>query len=179
MRESTGDGLWCFSLECYRHQPVEDLCLQLQDRYALNVNLILCCCWLGFSGRGQIARRPLQDAIDAIASWHDRIVLPLRAARRIAKPVTTDEGFSALHKELLRSEIAAEHVEQLLLELVLCRIKPCERTTTQQRRRDARSNLDCLVRLLEVQDDPRLRRALDALVDTIAALCSPVGGKRD
>ncbi|UCE89817.1 MAG: TIGR02444 family protein [Pseudomonadota bacterium] len=175
MSESTSGGLWCFSLECYGHQPVEDICLQLQDRYALNVNVMLCCCWLGFSGRGQVAKRALQDAIDAIALWHDRIVLPLRVARRTAKAATPDRAFSALYKELLRSEVAAEHVEQLLLELTLRGIKPCGRTTAQQRRRDARRNLAIGVRLLGASSDSPLHRDLDALVETIAALQSRSG----
>lgn len=176
MSEQARRGLWDFSVACYRQRRVETLCLRLQDRHGLNVNVVLGCCWLGFSGRGQVGAPALRHALDCIAPWHERVVLRLRAARRRVKDALPGQGYAALYRELLRAELAAEHVEQLLLEQLLDAAVPRSERTARRRRRDARSSLARAAQSLHAVDGPELRRTLDALVDAIAAPPSPAGG---
>ena len=48
-------SFWAFSLEFYARPGVAEACLALQDRHGLDVNILLLCCWLGWSGRGRLS----------------------------------------------------------------------------------------------------------------------------
>lgn len=107
---------WPFSLALYARPGVAPALIALQDRQALDVNLLLYCCWAG--GRGQrLSTADLDRLIAAVQPWHERVVQPLRAARRGAG----DFGAAgrALYQRLKDDELAAEEVEQALLSQAL------------------------------------------------------------
>ena len=47
---------WEFSLRVYGNGGVPTACLALQERHAIDVNLLLFCAWIGESGRGILGR---------------------------------------------------------------------------------------------------------------------------
>lgn len=104
--------LWPFSLALYARPGVAPALIALQDRRALDVNLLLYCCWAGSRGHG-LSRDEIAALVDAAQPWHERVVRPLRAARRAAG----DFGAAgeALYRRLKDQEIAAEEVEHGLL----------------------------------------------------------------
>jgi uncharacterized protein (TIGR02444 family) len=106
------NDFWRFSLALYGQPGVARECLELQDRFGLNINLLLFCAWLGRRGVA-LGRDDLEGASRVIASWHDHVVRPLRAVRRQMK--LHQDDVSALRAEVQRIEIEAEQVEQAML----------------------------------------------------------------
>jgi uncharacterized protein (TIGR02444 family) len=106
------NDFWQFSLALYGQPGVSGECLELQDKFGLNINLLLFCAWLGRRGV-VLTREHLEEASRSIASWHDNVVRPLRGLRRQMK--LHHENISALRAQVQRIEIEAEQVEQAML----------------------------------------------------------------
>ena len=106
------NDFWQFSLALYGQPGVARECLDLQDKFGLNINLLLFCAWLGRRGV-TLGRDDLEEASRVIASWHDRVVRPLRAVRRQMK--LHHDDVSELRAQVQRIEIEAEQVEQAML----------------------------------------------------------------
>jgi uncharacterized protein (TIGR02444 family) len=111
---SASDAFWAFSLDFYGRKEVGDICLDLQDRHGLDVNLVLLCCWLGWSGRGRLSAADLAAAEAAVATWRRTVVEPLRAVRRALKTMPV-AGAPPLRQEIQRLELVAEREAQILL----------------------------------------------------------------
>lgn len=75
---------WEYSLRLYRGQPVQSLCLELQDRHGGNVNVLLWACWLETQGR-VLSVETLAQAIEQLQLWERSVVQPLRQLRRAIK----------------------------------------------------------------------------------------------
>ena len=110
-------SFWRFSLRSYRDPAVRAACLSLQDDCGADVNLLLYCCWHARRGR-RLEARELRSAIAAVANWQERVVLPLRAARRglsgrAASVAQTERA--VLRKRAGALELAAERIENGIL----------------------------------------------------------------
>src|SRR5207248_3229403 len=128
-------ALWSFSLAFYARPGVGAACLALQDEHGLDVNLILLCCWLGWSGRGRLAAAELAAADRRVAAWRREVIEKLRAARRALKthPVA---AAPALRRDVQALELRAERAAQrLLLDGLSCAPASADRLA------DAASNL--------------------------------------
>lgn len=64
-RHVTTEQLWQYSLSVYSNTDVAARCLNWQDTYNANVNLILACCWL--EQKGTICSPSI------IAEWHRKL----------------------------------------------------------------------------------------------------------
>jgi uncharacterized protein (TIGR02444 family) len=106
------NDFWRFSLAVYGQPGVAGECLGLQDKFGLNINLLLFCAWLGRRGI-VLTREHLEGASRSIASWHDHVVRPLRGVRQQMK--LHHEDVPALKAQVQRVEIEAEQVEQAML----------------------------------------------------------------
>lgn len=104
--------LWRFSLRVYRGPGVADECLAVQERYGVDVNLMLFCAWLA-AGRGiALTQDDLAACRAAVHDWHERTVKPLRAARQTMKGVA---GVEPLRTQVKGLELEAERTEQQML----------------------------------------------------------------
>ncbi|HET7850736.1 MAG TPA: TIGR02444 family protein [Pseudolabrys sp.] len=122
---SNGDPLdtpfWTFSLAVYGSPGVAAECLALQDRYELDVNLLLLAAYAGAADGVTLAIDDISAAFETIAQWHSDVVRSLREARRALKPMSEDQGdplraaASALRTQTQKAEIEAERVEQAML----------------------------------------------------------------
>jgi uncharacterized protein (TIGR02444 family) len=134
---------WDFSLAVYGTGGVPAACLVLQDRYQIDVNVMLFCCWIGHSGRGVMDDGELTQALDAVAGWHEEIVRALRAVRQRLKgglPPAPEALRDALRRRILKSEVDSEHTEQLMLAASVRR--PADETLdAEQRARDGLKNI--------------------------------------
>jgi uncharacterized protein (TIGR02444 family) len=106
------NDFWRFSLAVYAQRGVAYECLGLQDKFGLNINLLLFCAWLGRRGIA-VTRDDLEAASRVISSWHDHVVRPLRGVRRHMK--SHHEDVAPLRANVGRVEIEAEQVEQAML----------------------------------------------------------------
>lgn len=108
---------WNFSLRLYARPQIADLCVELQDAYHLNVNLLLWCCWLEQQAIELTVAR-LQQAHLRVDAWEQDYVLPLRALRRKLKRQfgTADTTLEALRQQIKHAELLAEKQMQIWLE---------------------------------------------------------------
>jgi uncharacterized protein (TIGR02444 family) len=110
---ATAEEFWAFSLALYARPGVADACLRLQDSHALDVNLLLLCCWLARRGC-RLSAADLAAAEARAAPLRARVLEPLRAARRALKTMP-GSGAAALYAQLKQVELAAEREEQRLI----------------------------------------------------------------
>lgn len=101
-----------FALRVHRQAGVEQACVLLQDRFGVDVNVLLFAARVGVAG--QLTTDTLTAASARVAQWHAEIVRPLRAVRRRLKsgpapapsPDTTE-----LREQLKALEIRSELIE--------------------------------------------------------------------
>lgn len=115
MRVSDGDNdFWKFSLALYSMPGVADSCLILQERYELDVNVLLFCAWLGSSRRVLLSSSEIERIESEVSHWHNRVVRPLRSVRQYLKPIARDDVKQL--RDLVKShELESERIEQDLL----------------------------------------------------------------
>lgn len=110
-----------FAVAVYRADGVSAACLTLQDRYDVDVNLVLCAAYLGAVHRHVPSDDERAALRGAVTAWHTEIVRPLRAVRRRLKtgPPPAPGGAAAqLRSRIQRDEIEAEVVELGVLDAV-------------------------------------------------------------
>ena len=108
------DAFWAFSLAFYERPGIAETCLDLQDRDGIDVNILLLCCWLGWSGQGRLRHEDFHAVEAGVAAWRSQIVERLRSVRRALKEMAAPAA-SALRRDILRLELTAEREAQRLL----------------------------------------------------------------
>ena len=173
MANSPSPALWTWSLDVYGRGPVARLCLDLQDSFGANVNVVLGCCWSAHALDLELGPDQLADLLKDLAPWSASVTQPLRNARRALKtapaPGTgTNEPGSNLRDLVKKAELNAEQVEQAFLEEALAKIaaKAGNRPSqTAQNPQIALANLDAYGRLLHITDNqPEWRNGCRDLV---------------
>jgi len=112
---------WTFSLAVYREGAVQRECLELQDRYGVDVNLLLFCAFIGAVRGAAMPDQAVRQAAAVVADWHRDIVATLREVRRALKPLATGDSptaapAAALRENVKAMELEAERIEQMMLE---------------------------------------------------------------
>ena len=106
------NSFWHFSLRTYAARGVADECLALQERYGIDVNVLLFCAWLGAERRIVMNMDEIESCERAVANWYARAVKPLRVARQAMKGLAETEAVRTQVKAL---ELEAERREQEML----------------------------------------------------------------
>lgn len=175
LAELTAEALWEFSLEVYGREGVGPACLGLQDRHALNVNVLLLCCWLARHGRRALAGAELARLEAAVAPWHAAVILPLRGIRgrlkRAPHMAPREEDAAALRRRVLEIELDAERLEQDMLVRALGSA-PAARAAPREA---AAASLEAYLEARGVRPGGADRAALEVL---IAAAVGEDGGPR-
>ena len=112
MEERTAQAFWSFSCGLYRQPKVQSALLRLQRRHGININVILWCLWLGVSGYRRLTLSQMQECLDHVYLWHDRIVCGLRLLRQ---HIPKRDGRRVLRDMVLDYEVEAERIEQSFL----------------------------------------------------------------
>lgn len=102
---------WTYSLATYGRTGVAAECITLQDRFRLDVNILLLCCWLGSLG-SPLSRSGAAQAAALAEEWTAPVVAPLRAIRRHLKPRMTDERVAMFRDQIAALELEAEKIQQ-------------------------------------------------------------------
>ena len=110
----SGEPFWRFSLAFYARSGVAEALIALQDRAALDVNLMLFALWRGAVYGHRLDAAALRAAEAAVAALRDEVIVPLRALRRRLKPAQGDD-VQALRRRIGRLELAAERAAQARL----------------------------------------------------------------
>lgn len=106
-----GNPLWEFSLATYRIPALAATCLDLQDRFGMDVNLLLYAAWLAHLNR-RLDEHHLRDLDAQLGDWREQVVRPLRALRR---QLGGYERAAAVHEELKTLELRAEQEQQEMI----------------------------------------------------------------
>ena len=158
---------WNFSLEIYSADGVAEACLDLQERRACDVNILLFCCWLGASGRPTLTADRLRAILKVSDVWQAEIVQPLRRVRRLLKDrpwaEALPETVDAARRRVADAELAAEHAEQLKL-ASLHSPPPDRDRPVEKRLRAAVGNLGSYAVCLGVVPDAKDRASVGALM---------------
>lgn len=107
MPENTlsAENFWHFSTAHYDRFGVKDACLELQDQYTADVNLLLLGVWLR-QNRIALSLNTLEALLATSLDWQQQTLEPLREERRKSK------SDPKLYKQALGEELAAEQKEQ-------------------------------------------------------------------
>jgi uncharacterized protein (TIGR02444 family) len=122
-------AFWRFSLRFYAREGVAPLCLTLQDRHGVDVNVLFFLLFLSWQQR-RLSAADAQRIDHTAAAWRTRAVQPLRALRRDLKNGVTamdPQATEALRSDIKRMELHAERLQQEMLE----RTFPATTTGTQ------------------------------------------------
>ena len=113
-------SLWDFSLHHYAQPGVSELCLQLQDDFNVNVNLVFWVLWLGYRGK-KLDRDLLVAAERGIHQWYEQYVKPLRQLRRQMKVDygTAKKSIESVRERIKQAELLAEKHMQSRLEIMV------------------------------------------------------------
>ena len=87
--------LWQYSLAFYNRPGVESLMIMLQDSYQADVNMLLCCGWLGREGQ-QLSLDSMRLLVDVSMPWQQHCVQPLRACLLYTSPSPRDLSTSRM-----------------------------------------------------------------------------------
>ena len=112
--------LWRFSLAVYRDKNVQAECLDVQERFGADVNVLLLCAYVGAAEGLTLGPADVDDALARVRAWHMEAVRPLRAARRSLKPWAEGDAAlareaAAVRRQVQGLEIRTEQIEQALL----------------------------------------------------------------
>ena len=116
-------NFWNFSCELYAHERVADACLELQNSYGIDVNLLLFCYWHG-RYHGEFPATTLKQAQEYSATWKQEIVQPLRNVRQWMKAHASEHAqvdqsqYETLRARVKFDELAAEKYQQEALEQI-------------------------------------------------------------
>jgi uncharacterized protein (TIGR02444 family) len=102
-----------FALAVHDVEGVPAACVLLQDRFDLDVNVLLLGAYIGVQGK-TLGAEDVAAARAVVDAWHDEVVRPLRAVRRRLKSgpaPAPDARTASLRRHVAGSELDAELVE--------------------------------------------------------------------
>lgn len=142
------ESFWNFSVKFYAIQGVADICLDLQDRFGFDVNVLLYMLWQARHQR-RLGTKEIQDLVALIAEWQRHVVRPLRGARRfLTNPgsIWSRPEVAELRQRLKGEELLAERLQQAAMEAAF--LNPGE---TADIAVAARANCEAYARILSVE----------------------------
>lgn len=117
VRTTSTSSLWDFSLKLYSQDGVETACLELQDEYGVDINLMFYLLWRSQSGT--LASVDDVTKLDGqIRSWREIVVEKLRQLRRDLKSMNVDLDPAVLEKfrgSIKDLELSSEALAQKIL----------------------------------------------------------------
>jgi uncharacterized protein (TIGR02444 family) len=123
---STGDDIpldldgphWRFALALYAQPGAADACLFLQDRFGVDVNILLFAMFAAAERGMAVTPEDMEGMDTAVEAWRNEAVVPLRTIRRrLKQPLDHVAGAyaEALRTQVKKVELLAERIEQALL----------------------------------------------------------------
>ncbi|MBX2833308.1 MAG: TIGR02444 family protein [Rhodospirillales bacterium] len=105
------EEVWTFTVGMYGQSGVAKLCLELQERCGLDVNMLL---FMFFLGRKGLAPHSISSLEDAVRDWRDNAIIPLRRTRQFLRD-NARPAAQALRQQVKADELQAERIEQHML----------------------------------------------------------------
>ena len=105
-------AFWSFAVESYGRPGVKSRCLELQDRYAIDVLVLLFLCWRA-SCADALDEPRLRALPERAAPLARQLIGPLRAARRALKAAAQASASAELAQAAVRLQAAELRAEYL------------------------------------------------------------------
>jgi uncharacterized protein (TIGR02444 family) len=105
---------WTFSLGYYRGAGVSEACLDLQDNFGVDVNVVLFLLWQA-SQRRQFAAVQVKALAEKVGPWQIDVIGPIRRLRRMLKgnAPLLDKGSAELFRTKIKAiELESEKLQQ-------------------------------------------------------------------
>ena len=170
MKFSLDNPLWNFSNKFYKNDNVRIACLKLQNEFGFDVNIVLYCCWMAYSGYPIIKIEELLEIIRTIKPWQNEVISDLRKVRVRMK---SNNGIKfGIHSNALRDkikdcELQAERIEQAILFYSGDKLAPKTNTDSIQRGSVALKNLEAYTNQMVIDDVTILHSYLNVLKEAI------------
>jgi uncharacterized protein (TIGR02444 family) len=171
---------WTFIVQLYGDPDVQRTCLLLQDSFGVDVSLLLTLVWCVARGTG-FDDGDIAALDQAIASWRNDVVKPLRAIRREIKPAAEhDDTVAGFRNKIKSTEIEAEQIEiALLVQAVDQRKRPGISGSAARPAPTART-VERVVAFYAARaaapaaswQTPEVRAAIDGLADAVARVAA-------
>jgi uncharacterized protein (TIGR02444 family) len=107
-------SLWEFACDFYGNKPVEEICLDLQNTWSFDVDVLLFCLWSGTVVRVSLDGADWDLILSLSDHWQKDVVTPLRLVRqqlKLTSPPGMSEDFQGLRENIKRLELQAERLE--------------------------------------------------------------------
>lgn len=112
------NGLWDFANELYQHQQIKSLCLELQDKFEVDVCLLLTLVWLAAQHK-TVDKQSIAELLHIVDDWQQHITLPLRSLRKAIAGFPENDNCAdsdLIYQQLKRVELDAERLALQRLE---------------------------------------------------------------
>lgn len=166
MTKPASSPFWNFSLRIYRKPGIPQACLTLQDQHGVDVNVMLYALWLASQGRS-VSKGDMAAIVEAMESWRQQVVAPLREVRRILRDpaLAAGPGAAGLDREAalaLREKIKAVELEaERLQQEALFALRPAAQWgTPADRQAAAAGNFDTYAAVIGADFDASARKTL-------------------
>ena len=109
---------WQFALAIYSQPGVADVCLMLQDRLGLDINILLFATYATTACSVTVTAQDIEAMDAAVQAWRTEAVVPLRALRRRLKRrfgQLESEYAEMLRSKVKQTELLAEQIELAIL----------------------------------------------------------------
>ena len=168
MQDLPSSEFWDFSVDIYNRPDVSKLCLDLQDTYGADVNMLLFACWLGHTGRGQVSVSAWRAMILRLNRWREKVIKPLRSVRHMLRHEHLAPA--GMKENVFNCELDAEHVEQLVLEREWGSTRRSVVFGSSRRAQDMVENLAAYLKAENIELDSKLAYRCGRLVKLISGL---------
>src|ERR1700710_543458 len=114
----TTSPFWDFSLGFYAQPGIAEICLDLQDRFGADVNVVLYLLWQA-QRRRRLTSVKIEKLIALTSDWQQHVVRPLREVRRFLKepgPTWSSDSVASFRQRLKGEELLAERLQQTAME---------------------------------------------------------------
>jgi uncharacterized protein (TIGR02444 family) len=113
-----------FSEGAYAKQKIKRACIALRDKYKLNSNILLFCCWLAGQNYPELSELDAKNIVLKVSSWHDKITTALRILRKtVTRQYYLKDTFPLLFDLVMDNENFAERIEQSLISQSMYKLK--------------------------------------------------------
>lgn len=106
---------WAWALAVYGRPGVSDACVRLQDRFGVDVNVLLVALHAGLAMGRSVTPEAVADADARVETLRRQVIQPLRSVRRHLKGAPYGDLTEMVRNRVKASELLAEQMEQALL----------------------------------------------------------------
>jgi uncharacterized protein (TIGR02444 family) len=163
-------AFWKFSLDRYVRPGIREICLDLQDRFCADVNVVLLSLWAGQSGITLSGPDIRKVKSAGAAAWHADVLVPFRTARRNIRTwnaALSDPDIEAFRDRVKVLELEAERLTQRLLVIAVSGYCDTDRKTidpTESTRALATQNLSNYLEIAAPRHSARWHGQVKTLV---------------